>query len=214
MAYPTDIDSFETKVDGVDRSYAADINALQDAIVAIETHLGITSAPKINSQIQLLGSSITSATTNGCGSVKLEMGTNKNTIGVAAFDKDTVEFGDFWHELPADYDGGTITFHVNWTHPATTTNFKVAWSLKAVGMADGDSLDSAYGTAIQVNDEGGTTSDMYQTPESAALTIAGSPVAGELVNWRLSRVATDVTYDTLAVDAYLISVTITYTRTP
>ena len=171
-----------------------------------------TSLTKINHQIQLMGSSITPATTNGCGFVSLEMATNKNTLTLPAFDPDTVEYGDWWHELPSDYDGGTVTFHVNWTHPAATA-FKVAWSLKAVGTADGDSLDSAYGTAVQVNDEGGTTHDKYTTAESAALTIAGSPVAGEMVNWRLSRVATDGTNDTLNVDAYPISVTIAYTRT-
>jgi hypothetical protein len=167
----------------------------------------------INKQIQLLGSSITASATNGCGMINLEMPTNKNTIRVPAFDKDTVEFGEWWHELPSDYDGGTITYHVIWTHPATTTNFKVAWSLKAMAVGNAVSLDTAYGGAVQVNDEGAVTSYQYTTAESAALTIAGTPLAGKLVNWKLSRVATDGTNDTLAVDAYPIEVCITYTRT-
>jgi len=216
MSYPTSLDSFTTKTDNVDTVEASHINAVQTAIEAIEAHIGTTSAPKISAQIHLMGVGITPATTNGCADssvTKLEMSTNKNTLNVPAFDKDTVEYGDYWFEMPADYDGGTITYHINWTHPSTTTNFKVAWNLKAVSMGDGDSLDSAYGTAVQVNDEGGTTHDKYTTAESAALTIAGTPAAGKYVNFRVSRVATDGTNDTLAVDAYLLEIVITYTRT-
>lgn len=42
MAFPTTIDSFTTKVDNVDTIAASHINALQTAVVAIETVLGIT----------------------------------------------------------------------------------------------------------------------------------------------------------------------------
>ena len=40
MSYPSSLDSFPTKTDNVDTVEAAHINALQDAIVAIETELG------------------------------------------------------------------------------------------------------------------------------------------------------------------------------
>lgn len=39
--YPSGIDSFNTKVDNVDDVLAADVNSLQDSVVAIETTLGI-----------------------------------------------------------------------------------------------------------------------------------------------------------------------------
>jgi hypothetical protein len=39
-SYPTSIDSFTTKVDGVDNVMAAHINNLQDSVVAIETAIG------------------------------------------------------------------------------------------------------------------------------------------------------------------------------
>ncbi len=42
MPYPTAIDAFTTKVDGVTDVLAADTNNLQAAIVSIETKLGIT----------------------------------------------------------------------------------------------------------------------------------------------------------------------------
>jgi hypothetical protein len=214
MAYPDTIDSFTALVDGVDKIVASHPNALQTAVTAIENHLGTTTAPKVNAQIQLLGGSIIPTVTNGCVTpVIIEMSTNKNCIKVPAFAKDVDQMGDFWHELPSDYGGGTITFHVNWTHAATTTNFKVAWALKAVAIADDGTLDVAYGTAVQVNDTGGTTYDHYQTPESAPLTIAGTPLAGKVVNWRLTRVGTDGTNDTNDANAYPEGVVITYTRT-
>lgn len=40
-AYPAALDSYTTKIDGVDTVQAAHINNMQDAIVAIETELGI-----------------------------------------------------------------------------------------------------------------------------------------------------------------------------
>lgn len=40
MAYPSGIDVFSTKVDGVDDTLAAHMNAVQSAIVAVETELG------------------------------------------------------------------------------------------------------------------------------------------------------------------------------
>jgi hypothetical protein len=38
--YPTTLDSYSTKTDGVDDVMAEDVNNLQDAVVAIETELG------------------------------------------------------------------------------------------------------------------------------------------------------------------------------
>lgn len=43
--YPTSIDSYTTKIDGVSDVLAADTNNLQDAIVAIETRVGTTASP-------------------------------------------------------------------------------------------------------------------------------------------------------------------------
>lgn len=40
MAYPASLDSFTTKVDGVDTYYAAHVNDIQTAIVNVETELG------------------------------------------------------------------------------------------------------------------------------------------------------------------------------
>lgn len=150
--------------------------------------------------------------TNGCAaSVELEMATNKNVYDVLGFDKDAVEYARANIPLPDDYlDGTTIFGKPYWAHPSTTTNFKVSWALQGVAIGDDDTMDVAQGTQQISNDTGGTTSDLYKGPLTPAITIAGTPAAGELVNFRCSRVATDGTNDTLAVDAYLLGWMIWY----
>jgi hypothetical protein len=149
--------------------------------------------------------------TAGCAqAAQIEMGTNKNVYDYLAFDKDTIEYAYVNFPMPSDYTGGDIYFNAKWLHPATTTNFKVSWGLAGVSFSDDDTLDAAQGTAIYSNDTGGTTSDFYASPQSAAVTIAGTPVAGDLVQLRVLRKADDGTNDTLAVDAYLLGCMIWY----
>ena len=203
--------SFDRKTDNVDKIMAVDVNELQAAIETISATVDTMSS--INASFMLSASGATPAATNGCGNPEVKTSsTNKVTYKVCAFDKNTVETAWWNHPLPSDYDGGKIKFKVYWEHPATTTNFKVAWDLAAVAIANDGAIDTAVGTAVQVNDEGGTTNDLYVTAASGDVTIAGSPAAGQMVYWRLRRVANDGTNDTLAVDAWLQYVEITYTR--
>jgi len=149
--------------------------------------------------------------TSGCGSEsQIEMSTNKNVYDYVPFDANTIEYAYSVVPMPADYTGGAIVAKFYWAHPTTTTNFKVSWGLQGVSFADDETLDAAFGTAQYANDEGGTTNDLYISDLTSAITIAGSPSAGELVNWRVLRKADDATNDTLAVDAYLIGVMIWY----
>lgn len=149
--------------------------------------------------------------TSGCAaSAQIEMGTNKNVYDYLAFDASTIEYAYANIVMPADYTGGVIYFKPYWLHPATTINFNVSWGLAGVSFSNDDTLDAAQGTAIYSNDTGGTTSDLYIGDLSAAVTIAGTPVANDLVQFRCLRKADDGTNDTLAVDAYLLGFMIYY----
>jgi len=149
--------------------------------------------------------------TSGCGlSAQLALATNKNVLDYLPFDASTIEYAYVDVPMPADYTGGTVLAKFYWTHPTTSTNFKVSWGLQGVAFGDDDALDAAFGTAQYANDTGGTTNDLYISDMTSAITIAGSPAAGKLVNWRVLRKADDATNDTLAVDAYLIGVMIFY----
>jgi hypothetical protein len=108
--------------------------------------------------------------------------------------------------MPKQWDRGPITAIFYWRHPATTANFKVSWGLQAVAISDDDAGEAAFGTAQYANDTGGTTADIYVSPETSAITVAGSPAAGDLTFFQLLRKADDGTNDTLAVDAVLVGV--------
>lgn len=148
--------------------------------------------------------------TNGCAQpAQIEMGANKNVYDYCAFDKDAIEYAYANWPLPDDYSGGVVYGMPYWLHPAATA-FKVSWGLQAVAIANDGTLDVAQGTAIYSDDTGGTTSDFYYGPLTTAITIAGTPAAKKLVNWRASRMATDAVNDTLDVDGYLLGWLIWY----
>lgn len=169
----------------------------------------------VSAQIYLSAAGISPQASNGCADLATtSMATNKQDIRTLDFDKDAIEYAQsVGFRMPSDYDGGTFTFKIDWKHAATTTNFKVAWAVDAICYANDDAIDAAWGTAVQVNDTGGTTSDWYTTPESGAVTPGGTPAASCPIIIRVQRVATDGTNDTLAIDAGLIGIQITYTRT-
>jgi len=166
----------------------------------------------ISPQIFLSVAGATPKTTAGCAAAaQTEMATNKQNLKTLDFDKDTEEHADFTFALPSDYNGGTMTAKFFWMHAATTTNFGVVWGIEGRCYADDAALDAAVGTAQTVTDTGGTTSDVYISPATSAITWAGTPLAGQLINLTVFRKAADGS-DTLAIDAKLIGIQLTYTR--
>lgn len=149
-------------------------------------------------------------TTNGCASGTLEMSTNKQMVKTCDYDTTTQEFAQFSIQMPKSWDEGTITAKVVWSHAATVTNFGVVWALECYAYSDDDPLDSAWGTAQQIADTGGTTNDLYRTSATPAITCGGSPSAEDVTYWQIKRVPADGS-DTMAVDARLHGVMLTYT---
>jgi hypothetical protein len=149
-------------------------------------------------------------TTNGAASGSVELGTNKNMIKSFDFDTTTQEFVQFKVWFPKSWNLGTLTYQIEWSHAATATNFGVAWAVEAVAKSDNDAGDVAFGTAVQVTDTGGTTNNKYLTAESGALTVGGTPAAGDVVEFQIKRVPADAA-DTMAIDARLEGIRIFYT---
>lgn len=149
-------------------------------------------------------------TTNGAASGSAEMTTNKNMFKTLDFDPTTQEFASFEVHFPKSWNLGTVTFQPVWSHASTTTNFGVVWGLCAVARSDDDAGDVAFGTAQTSTDTGGTTNDIYIGPESSAITIAGTPAAGDTVQFRVQRTPADGS-DTMAIDARLHGIRLFYT---
>lgn len=180
-------------------SYARTILAAANAATMLAT---LTARGQGKETIWIPASAMIARTTNGAASGTAEMTTNKNMVKTLDFDASTQEFAQFEIAMPKSWNNGTVTFQPVWSHASTTTNFGVVWALQAVATSDDDALDVAFGTEQASTDTGGTTNDRYIGPESSAITIAGTPATGDVVQFQIKRKPSDGS-DTLAVDARL-----------
>ncbi len=146
----------------------------------------------------------------GCAPLALAVtGANQPDISSLDFDSTTAEYAQFWVRMPKNWDEGTVTASFYWSHSSTTTNFGVRWGLQGVAVSDDDTIGVAYGTAQEVTDTGGTTNDLYVSAATSAITIAGTPAAGDMCAFRVYRLPTDAA-DTMAIDARLMGVALFY----
>jgi hypothetical protein len=148
--------------------------------------------------------------TNGAAVGLVEMSTFKWPLSSLDFDATTQEYAGFGIRMPKSWNEGTVTFIPVWSHASTTTNFGVVWSLSASAVSDDDAGDASVGTPQTSTDTGGTTNDIYQGPESGAITIAGTPATGDWVQFRISRSPSNAS-DTMAIDARLVGILLLYT---
>ena len=96
-----------------------------------------------------------------------------------------------------------------WSHAGAATNFNVVWAIRGVAVSDDDALDASFGSTAQITDTGGTASDLYRSPETGPLTLAGTPSESDVAILEIFRLATDAA-DTLAIDARLHGVALFY----
>ncbi len=165
-----------------------------------------TISPIGRHMVPVMASGLTPRQTNGCAALAyLNGAADQPDVAYLAFDNTAVEYAEFSIAMPQSWDEGTVTFEPVWTHPATTVNFGVVWNLQAVAVSNDDPLAVSFGTAQTRIDTGGTTSDHYVGPMSSAITVAGTPAAGDTVFFRLYRDPVHAS-DNMAVDAFLLGV--------
>lgn len=151
-----------------------------------------------------------SATGGSSALVNIATSANHPDATSLNFDATTQEYAQAYVALPKSWDNGTVTAQFYWSHAATATNFGVRWGLQGLAVSDDDTIDAAFGTAQEVTDTGGTTDDLYVSPVTAAITLAGTPASGDAAFLRLYRDPTNGA-DTMAVDARLHGVKLFYT---
>jgi hypothetical protein len=181
------------------------INDLSNALAASSDFAGGGASTIGRHSIPIMAGSMLPALTNGPGVLTQYNGGSQVDYAVLGFDASTIEYAHFWVPMPKKWNEGTVTARVLWMHDATVTNFGVVWALQAVAVGDDDTLNVAQGTAQSVTDTGGTTKDLYASPETSAITVGGTPQAEDMVCFRVYRDATNGS-DTLAIDAGLIAV--------
>ncbi len=171
-----------------------------------ETNVSLNLVPKGSGTLQGNGSALKiagketiwipaaamyAATTNGADAEQVETTATRPDMKVFDFDASTKQYTQFTIAMPKSWNEGTLTYQVYWA-PSTTNTGNAIFGLQGVACADGDTIDVAYGTAIEVTDAGiGTVEDQQITSESSAMTVAGSPAAGEQSYFQLYRDAAD-----------------------
>jgi hypothetical protein len=147
----------------------------------------------------------------GCAPLALvAISAGQPDLSTLDFDAATDESAQFWVAMPKSWDEGPVTAQFLWSHATTTTTFAVIWGIQAVAFGDSDAMGASFGTAVTVTDTGGTTNDLWLSPETGAVTIAGTPTEGDAVCFKVYRDA-DAGGDTMAVDARLHGVRLYYT---
>ena len=150
------------------------------------------------------------ATTNPADAQQVETTAVRPDMKVLDFDAGTDEFAQFSVAFPKSWNEGTVTYQVYWT-PASTNTGDCIFGLQGVSCGDSDTIDVAYGTAINITDAGiGTVEDQQVSAESSAVTIAGSPAVDQLTYFQLFRDA-NAGGDTFSADARVLGIKLFFT---
>lgn len=176
---------------------------------AVNTELGYTAANdasvlKIGKHvIPVNAGAMTPRTTNGPATGTTELATNKVMLASLDYDAATDEGAQFMIGMPKSWNESTVTCRFRWT--AASGSGSVVWALAGVAFSDDDAMDAAFGSTVTVTDTLLSANDMHISAETSAMTIAGTPAAGDTVCFQAYRVASNGS-DTLAVDAKLLGV--------
>jgi hypothetical protein len=153
--------------------------------------------------IYIAAAAMQPSVSGGCAALAgIASAANQPDIVTLDFDQTTQEFAQFGIAMPKSWNEGTITAAFVWSHASGGSAFGIVWGLQAVGVSDGDSIATAFGTGQQVADTGGTANIVYRTGATPAITVGGTPQAEDMVFFRAFRVPADAS-DTLDRDARL-----------
>ena len=195
---------------GDDTNIGIDLKTKGSGVIKAEDGGGNVAAVKIagKESIWVPAVAMYPNTTNGAEAGQVEL-SNGPEIKTLDFDKDSDENAQFAIAFPKSWNEGTITFQAFFTADSTNTG-TVSWDLSGVAIADNDSCNTAFGTAVAptAKAHSGTANDLDVTAESGAVTIAGSPSTDEQVFFQIAR---DVSEDSLTADAKLLGVKIFFT---
>ena len=150
--------------------------------------------------------------TAGCATLtEVETTATRPDMQVLDFDSSTQEYAQFSVAMPKSWNEGTVTAQFYWTH-ATAVSTDVIWAIQGVCVSDNDTIDVAYGTAQTVTDTfHNTAEDLAITAATSAITLAGTPAAGDLAFFQVYRDADAGGDTTNSTDARLVGVKINYT---
>ena len=123
---------------------------------------------------------------------------------------DMLEHAQLETFMPKSYNGGTVKYRVHWECSGSSSGDAV-FGLQGASLADNETIDVAYGTAVEITDSHNGAGKRMVTAWSGDVTFSGSPAGGEAVSLQFYRKA-DNAADTLdAVDVQVICVELLFT---
>jgi hypothetical protein len=129
-----------------------------------------------------------------------------------AFDKASDEDVQFNWQVPGDYVSG-IKYRVYYVLGIDgLADESVIFGLAGCSMTNSEDSGCTVGDAVTVTDEIGTSDDQYElmvTDWSTAVTLGGTPAAGELARLKLYRDA-DAVADDYDTDAWVVGIEVKY----
>jgi hypothetical protein len=150
-------------------------------------------------------------TTNGAAADTEELATNDVMVQQFLFDHTTEEGIQAKVTMPDDWDRGTIKCKVFWDGSAGATAADVVQSgVRASAASNDDAMDAAFGTEVTVNDALIALGDLHVTAATAAITVGGTPLLGDMIWIQVVRKA-GAAADTMdAEDAKFLGISVQY----
>jgi len=149
-------------------------------------------------------------TTNPAEAASVETTATRPELKVLDFDPSTAQYSQFVIAMPKSWNLGTVTFQAFWS-PSNTDTGNALIGLQGVGVANDDTSDIAFGTAVDVTDAGGgAAEDVLVSPVSGAVTIAGTPADDDFTYFQVYRNAA-AGGDTFTGDVRLLGIKLFYT---
>ena len=165
------------------------------------------------SQLFFVAATLWTSTTNGAsGIAQIETPVNKVNTFVVDFVQGIVSYAEVDIEMPSSWDGGSFIATFYWIANSAAAQ-SVVWAIQAAAYANGEALDKAFGTAVEVTDANSGTNEVNISGTTAVFVASGTPAGGQHVQFRMYRDGTNVS-DTLAATARLLGVLVTYTNGP
>lgn len=189
-----------------------------EAVTGSDTARAVTPAALAGSAIyqgvHLLGHwparALKPAITSGCAALNTaESSSNKVNDEYLSFANASTLYAGFRFRAPksSDETAGFI-MEVEWMEAAGASAHVCRWQAEMQAQGDGDTVDSAWGTAVAVDDT--STSGTRRFATTGTITPGGSWAEGDMIHVRVARLGAHAN-DTLDVAAYLLGVTLNCT---
>lgn len=116
-----------------------------------------------------------------------ETATNKKMRDYLEFDGTSTNSVTVGFRMPQEWNLGTVKVKFDWSSTNSAATQTNVWEIAAGAVSDDDPVDGSFGTAVTIDDVVTAANDQLLSAATAAVTVGGTPVAEDFVDWRVRR---------------------------